>query len=394
MPKKNTKAAKGGGSIRQRKDGLWEARYTVGRDPGTGKQVRKSVYGHTQQETRKKLAQAVAAIDRGDYVEPQKMTVGEWLDTWAESYLSNVKPSTRYNYEGCIRNHLKPAFGAIQLGSLPPHMVQSFYNGLSAERDRQPGLAPSTIHLIHLVLNEAMKQAVRLGYIRSNPATFCTLPQKKQKEKTPIDGAAVGAFLNAVKGNRFETLFTVALFTGMREGELLGLLWECVDFEHGTVYIDKQLQRKRELGKAGSYVLTSTKNGKPRTISPAPLVMEILRKHQRKQAENRLKAGRAWEDKGLVFPDELGGFLSAFVVYQMFKKVAASIGMSSATFHDLRHSYAVAAIRAGDDVKTVQGNLGHATAAFTLNVYGHVTEAMKQESAARMEAYISGVLGL
>lgn len=391
MPRKNTKAAKGGGSIRQRKDGLWEGRYTVGRDAGTGKQIRKSVYGQTQQEARKKLAQAVAAIDRGDYMEPQKMTVGAWLDTWAASYLLDVKPSTRYYYEACIRNHLKPAFGAVRLEALHPHAVQKFYNGLSVERDGKPGLSPSTVRLVHLVLAEAMGKAVELGYIRKNPASVCTLPRKEAKEKAPLDGEAVGAFLEAVKGHRFETLFTVALFTGMREGELLGLLWDCVDFERGTVCIDKQLQRDRE---SGGYVLASTKNGKCRVISPAPHVMELLRNHWRKQAENRLRAGRAWENRGLVFPDELGGFLSSFVVYQAFKRVAASIGMPSATFHDLRHSYAVAAIRAGDDVKTIQGNLGHATAAFTLNIYGHVTEAMKQESAARMEAYISGVLGL
>lgn len=394
MPRKNTKTAKGGGSIRQRKDGLWEGRYTVGRDAGTGKQIRKSVYGQTQQEARKKLAQAVAAIDRGDYVEPQKMTVGAWLDVWAGSYLPDVKPSTRYYYEGCIRNHLKPAFGAVRLESLRPHAVQKFYNGLSAGKDGKPGLSPSTVRLVRLVLAEAMGKAVELGYIRNNPAAACILPRKEAKEKTPLDGEAVGAFLEAIKGHRFESLFTVALFTGMREGELLGLLWDCVDFERGTICIDKQLQRKRELGGPRSYILTSTKTGKSRIISPAPMVMELLRKHWRQQAENRLRAGRAWENRGLVFPDELGGFLSSYVVYQSFKKVAAAIGMPSSTFHDLRHSYAVAAIRAGDDVKTIQGNLGHATAAFTLNIYGHVTEAMKQESAARMEAYITGVLGL
>lgn len=394
MARKTTRAANGGGSIRQRKDGLWEARYTVGRDPGTGKQVRKSVYGQTQKEARQKLAQAVAAIDRGDYIEPQKMTVGAWLDTWAASYLGNVKQSTRSYYEGCIRNHLKPAFGAVRLDALHPHTIQGFYNSLSMERDGRPPLAPSTVQLIHLVLNEALKQAVKLGYIRNNPAASCTLPRKEHKEKTPLDGEAVGAFLEAVNGHRFETLFTVALFTGMREGELLGLLWDCVDFERGTIRIDKQLQRKRDYGKPRNFILTSTKNGKARTITPAPLVMELLHKHRIRQAENRLRAGRAWEDRDLVFPDELGGFLSSYVVYQAFKKVAASIGMPSATFHDLRHSYAVAAIRAGDDIKTVQGNLGHATASFTLDIYGHVTEAMKQESASRMEAYISGVLGL
>lgn len=322
------------------------------------------------------------------------MTMGAWLDTWAASYLGSVKHSTRSCYEGCIRNHLKPAFGSVRLEALHPHMIQSFYNGLSVEQDGRQGLASSTVQLIHLVLNEALKQAVKLGYIRNNPAAVCTLPRKERKEKTPLDGETVGAFLEAVKGHRFETLFTVALFTGMREGELLGLMWDCVDFERGTIRIDKQLQRKREFGKPHNFILTSTKSGKARTITPAPLVMKILREHWRRQAENRLRAGRAWEDRGLVFPDELGGFMSSFVVYQAFKKVAASIGMPSATFHDLRHSYAVAAIRAGDDIKTVQGNLGHATASFTLDVYGHVTEAMKQESAARMEAYISGVLGL
>ena len=392
MPRKSTKAAKGGGSIRQRKDGLWEGRYTVGRDPGTGKQVRKSVYGQTQQEARKKLSQAVAAIDRGDYVEPQKMTVGAWLDTWATSYLGNVKPGTRYNYDGCIKNHLKPAFGAVKLEALQPHMIQSFYNGLSLERDGRPGLAPATVHLIHQVLHGALDRAVRLGYIRSNPAALCILPRNVHREKTPLDGETVGIFLEAVKGHRFETVFTAALLTGMREGELLGLMWECVDFERGTIRIDKQLQRVR--GEKRTFALTSTKSGKPRTISPAPLVMELLRRHWRRQAEDRLRAGSAWEDKGLVFSDELGGFTPPYSVSLAFKKVAASIGMPSATFHDLRHSYAVAAIRAGDDIKTVQGNLGHATASFTLDVYGHVTEAMKQESAARMEAYITGTLGL
>ena len=175
---------------------------------------------------------------------------------------------------------------------------------------------------------------------------------------------------------------------------MLGLLWDCVDFERGTIRIDKQLLRMKERGTDHPLILASTKSGKARTITPAPLVMELLKKHWRQQAENRLRVGRAWINKGGVFADELGNFIPHSVVYQAFKKVAASIGMPSATFHDLRHSYAVAAIRAGDDIKTVQGNLGHATASFTLDVYGHVTEAMKQESAARMEAYITGTLGL
>ena len=394
MAKKNTKAAKGGGSIRQRKDGLWEARYTVGRNPATGKPVRKSIYGNTQGEVRKKLTQVIASIDNGDYIDPPKMTMGKWLDIWAADYIGNVKPNTRYHYTGIIKNHIAPALGSVRLSSLHPHTVQGFINSLSSERDGKPGLSPSTVRSVHLVLNEALRQAVKLGYIRSNPAECCTLPRMEKKEREPIDGETVGKFLEAIKGHRFEALFTVALFTGMREGEVLGLMWDCVDFERGTILIDKQLQVVREYGKEQVFTFSSTKNGKARSISPAPLVFRVLEKHRGKQAENRLKAGPLWEDKGLVFPDELGRELSRFAVYSAFKRVAASLGMPSATFHDLRHSYAVAAIRAGDDAKTVQGNLGHATAAFTLEIYAHVTEEMKRDSASRMNAYISDVLGL
>lgn len=136
------------------------------------------------------------------------------------------------------------------------------------------------------------------------------------------------------------------------------------------------------------------KNDKARTVTPAAWVMKLLRTHRARQAEQRLKAGKLWEDSGLVFTDELGHHLAVYTIYRAFKKVAAEIGRPDARFHDLRHSYAVAAIRSGDDIKTVQGNLGHATAAFTLDVYGHVTDQMKKESAARMDSYIKDVLGL
>ena len=178
----------------------------------------------------------------------------------------------------------------------------------------------------------------------------------------------------------------------MREGEALGLLWECVDFEKGTILIKHQLQREKK--KNGAYIFAPLKNDKARTITPAPWVMDVLRAHRAKQAQQHLMAGSQWENSGLVFTDERGHHLAIHTVYTAFKKVATSIGRPDARFHDLRHSYAVAAIRSGDDIKTVQGNLGHATAAFTLDVYGHVTDQMKQASAARMENYIKAVLKL
>ena len=198
--------------------------------------------------------------------------------------------------------------------------------------------------------------------------------------------------MKAIQGHRFETLYTVTLFTGLREGEVLGLKWDCVDFKKGTLTIDKQLQLEKKKG--GQHVFVPPKNDRARTVTPAAWVMKLLRTHRARQAEQRLKAGKLWEDSGLVFTDELGHHLAVYTIYRAFKKVAAEIGRPDARFHDLRHSYAVASIRSGDDVKTVQGNMGHATAAFTLDVYGHVTDQMKKESAARMDSYIKDVLGL
>lgn len=393
MPRKsNTRAAQGAGTIRQRKDGRWEARYTVGRDPGTGKQVQRSVYGATQQEVRKKLAQLTAALDAGTYKEPCKMTVGQWLDIWSADYLGGVKPFTVVSYTGHIKNHLKPALGSVKLEALNAHTIQAFYNSLGADQEGKPGLSPKTVKNIHGVLHKALQQAVKIGYLRFNPADACELPRAVRKELKPLDEEQSKAFLKAIQGHRYEMLYTVTLFTGMREGEALGLMWECVDFKKGTILINKQMQREKK--KNGQYLLVPTKNGKSRTITPAPWVMKLLRTQRAKQAEQQLRAGPMWEDSGLVFTNELGHHLAIHTVYKDFKQIAASIGCPDTRFHDLRHSYAVAAIRSGDDIKTVQGNLGHATAAFTLDVYGHVTDQMKRESAARMESYIKDVLNL
>lgn len=393
MPRKsNTRAAQGSGTIRQRKNGRWEARYTVGRDPGTGKQIQRSVYGDTQQEVRKKLAQLTAALDAGTYKEPCRMTVGQWLDIWTAEYLGGVKPATAFLYEQQVRLYLKPALGAVKLEALTAPAIQRLYNALGKGKGARRALSPKSIKNIHGILHKALQQAVAVGYLRFNPADNCTLPRIERKEIQPLNDQQIGAFLKAIDGHRHELLYKVALFTGMREGELLGLAWTCVDFEHGTITIEQQLRREQKKG--GGYYITTPKNGKPRIINPAPWVMQLLRKQRARQSELRLKAGPAWIDSGMVFTNEMGGYLSRGTVYDCFKRIMEQIGIPDKRFHDLRHTFAVASLRAGDDIKTVQGNLGHHTAAFTLDVYGHVTEQMRQDSAQRMEGYIQDVLNL
>lgn len=390
------KAAAGTGTIRKKtvtRSGkeytFWEARYTAGYDPGTGKQIQRSISGKTQKEVAKKLKEATAALDSGTYTAPNKMTVGQWMDIWTDEYLGAVKPRTVDLYKGVTKSRIKPGLGAIKLEALAPHTIQSFYNTLSKPKNGTSGLAPKTIRNLHGILHKALQQAVANGYIKVNPADSCVLPRAARKELKPMDENMITAFLRAVQDHQFEELFTVTLFTGMREGEALGLQWDCVDLTKGTITIDKQLQLIR--GSKGQYQMVPTKNSKSRTISIAPYVASTLRRVKHRQLENRIRYGECWEDSGFVFTDALGHHLSASSVYKSFKKVMVEIGSPETRFHDLRHSYAVASIRSGDDIKTVQENLGHATAAFTLDVYGHVTEQMKKESAARMEQFIKAV---
>lgn len=413
MPRKsNTRAAQGSGTIRQRADGTWEARFVVGHDPGTGKPVRKSVYAKTQKEVRQKLAQAVAAVDNKSYREPCKMTLGEWLDIWVDTYLKDVKPRTLKIYQDDIRLHIKPYLAAVKLNELDTHTVQRFFNTLLKSGKRVPKrdkegkivkkngktvyesapLSSKTVKNVHGVLHGALRQAVVNRYIPINPADgdFCKLPKIQKQEIKPLDEVQIADFLKAIHGDQFEELFLVTLFTGLRQGEVLGLTWDCVDFDNGTLLVNKQMQLHQEQG-IKAYQLVPTKNSKSRTITAAPSVMSLLRRRRAIQAQQHLEAGPLWQDSDLVFTDELGRHLTKSSVYRSFKKIVAAIGRPDARFHDLRHSYAVAAIRSGDDIKTVQGNLGHATAAFTLDVYGHVTDQMKQASAARMEAFIKSV---
>ncbi len=386
------KSAKGSGTIRKKtvtRNGkeytYWEARITTGRDPGTGKQVQRSFSGKTQKEVREKMQAAAVEVNQGTYTAPSKLTVGQWMDLWASDYLGAVKPSTVRNYRDLIRLHIKPALGAVQLQDIHAHTVQNFINSI----DR----APATVRLICGVLSAALEKAMELGYIPQNPVKRCTLPRKEQKEIHPLDDGELAALLGAAEGGEIEHLITVALFTGMRMSELLGLTWDCVDYNSGTITVNKQLAPP-EQRKAGE-VFTTPKSHKSRTVAAAPSVLEALKAQRRRQIENQLQAGSMWDNAhNLVFTNVTGGLIPQRDMERRFRAVADAAGLGGMRFHDCRHTFAVNALRAGDDVKSVQGNLGHATAAFTLDRYGHFTETMRQASAARMEGFIKNVLNL
>ena len=331
----------------------------------------------------------MAEIDDGSYLDPCSVKFGDWLDLWLETYVSpTVKPYTTDSYTNICNRYLKPYLGRYKLSQLSALPIQKMYNELQQEHK----LSAKTVKNIHGVLHRALTQAVKLQMIRTNPSDLCDLPKVTRKEIQPMEQDDITAFLRVLRGHKYERLYAVTLFTGMRQGEVLGLTWDCVDFQRCTLTVSKQLQKTKKVG--GEYTLVSTKSGKSRIITVAPSVMEFLREEKRWQEQMQILAGSAWDNPwNLVFTNELGRHLVHFTVYKHFKEIVREIGMPKERFHDLRHSYAVVSIENGDDMKTVQTNLGHATSSFTLDVYGHVSQRMHQQSAERMERFIQSVTG-
>lgn len=389
------RGAKGSGMIRQRSDGRWEARYTVGRDPGTGKQIQKSIYGKTQNEVRRKLNGIIKDIDDGQYSDDGSMTVGRWMDIWLEEYTLNIKDTTKRSYSDQIRLHIKPGLGAVKLSKLTPLMIQRFYNKLSesgriVREDRKqqedPGLSARSVRNVHNVLHKALKQATRPPHslIKYNPADAVELPRVVEKEMNTLTKEEIAALLNDLKNDWHYPMFYVAMFCGLRRGELLGLQWKNIDFEKRTIRITGQLQRERKKG--GINRIVPLKNDKTRVIYPADSVFDVLLDHKHIQDIIKKDAGDKWQDTGAVFTNPTGGWLEGSAVYRCLMRHLANIGIEDVRLHDLRHTFATISIAEGVDIKTLQEELGHHDPGFTLRVYGHTQETMKREAAAKIQS--------
>ena len=405
------KRASGDGTIAKRtviRNGkqytFWEGRLTVGIDPGTGKQKRKTFTGATQKEVREKMQETAVSVNQGQFFEPTRLTVKEWFNIWLSEYMGDKKPLTVQQYRSMSETHIFPAIGAVKLANLTAPQIQKFYNDLAKEgkttkrKNQKTGkvetvktdkpLSAKSIKNIHGIINKALNTAMQQGLIRSNAARLVTVPKVIQAEMQPLTEEQQKAFFEAIQGHDFKNLYTVMIFTGLREGEAVGLTWDCINFKRGTMTVYRQLQRTP--GKWSEWRFAPLKNSKTRTIKLSPFVLNLLEQQKKKQKVVKIPAE---DETAFVFTNDLGQHLHTETVYNNFKRIATQIGVPRARVHDLRHTFAVISLQNGDDYKTVQNALGHATAAFTLNVYGHVSERMMEEHANRQQQYIAS-LGL
>jgi integrase len=338
---------------------------------------RRYVTGKTREEVRGKLAKAMSDRDGGLVFDAGNLTVGEYLDRWlSDSVRATVRASTYERHEGIVRTHLKPTLGRIKVKNLTPTHVRGFHR-----EKLDAGLAPSTVRKIHSTLHKALSQAVADGLIPRNAAAV-KAPRPDPEEMHPLSAEEAKALLETVRGDRFEALYVLAITTGLRRGELLGLRWKDVDLESGVLRVGRALVRE-----GGRYRLgeTKTKRGH-RSIRLTSLALRTLRAHRKRQLEEKMRFAGLYEDGGLIFATRKGTPVNPEnLVKRSFKPLLERAGLPEIRFHDLRHTCATLLLGRGVHPKLVQELLGHATIAMTLDTYSHFLPSMGDQTARAME---------
>lgn len=365
--KNRARRGRGEGSIFQRGDGRWTASITVGQN-ANGRRVRKVVYGATKGEVQDKLSRLQHQKLDGMLSSSEKLTLATFLDRWLED---SARPSIRWAtyvcYEGIIRLHVSPKIGGLRLDRVTPAHVQGLYSAL--ERD---GVSCHIRRLCHAVLRRALKQALKWGIVPRNVCDAAEAPRLTKRDIQPLNGEQVAKLMKAAKGERLEALYTVAIATGMRLGELFGLQWQDVDLDAGAVTVRQTLS---EAGKKIALREPKTAKSRRRIELPSLAVVALLDHRKAMLAEGSLAAG-------YVFCSRSGGPIRRSNFHrQQFKPLLTKAGLPSIRFHDLRHTSATLLLLGGAHPKVVQERLGHSQISVTLDVYSHVLPGMQREAA-------------
>jgi len=372
------------GTIEKRASG-YSIRCDVGVDPVTGKRIQKRQSGFaTKKEADAALAKLISEVDQKRHPNASKMTVADWLNKWLDMHCSEgLSASTVRGYRMIVELHLIPSLGGVKLAKLTALQIQDYYTGTQAsgrkdaKKSREGNLSPRTVAQHHRVLHRALKQAVRLGLIPSNPCDMVDPPRYEKVAPETLSDQDVPKVLETVRGTYLYIPVLIALATGARRGEILGLRWVDVDFERSTVTIRQNLLRiKRQ------FIFRQPKTAESiRAVKLPKSVINELRSHQVKQKKWRLAAGQAWSDTNLVCMHEDGSPINPDSLSSYFRAVMKDAGFQGISFHGLRHSHATILLKWDVHPKKVSERLGHSSTKLTMDTYSHVTPTMQDEVA-------------
>jgi integrase len=383
-------------TIKQKASGLYYADIRLGRDPATGRPVRRTVYGATSDAVQDQLVTLQHEQRRGVPLEIGRQRLDAYLTDWLEhSVAPRRRPDTIDRYRRAIDHHIVPYLGHVRLNQLKPEHVERLLTALltsgrlarhAKEAATMPaGLAPASVLLVRAVLRRALGQAVRRGHLARNAAALIDPPPAVAPEALVLDDDQARALLAAATSTRLEGIVTIALGLGLRQAEALGLTWDDIDLDAGVVHVRRQLK-----GSGGVWRLDELKTPSSRRDLPLPAVVAAaLRQHRARQAQERLLSGRDWRGSPwpLVFPSSAGTPWMARNLTRAFKALLARAGLPTALhWHELRHSAGSLLHARGVDLATIKAILGHSQIAVTANRYTHVATATTRQAAVAMDA--------
>ncbi len=372
------------GHIRQRSDNSFEIRYSLGTDPVTGKwKVKTVTFKGTRKEVNGELQRILKALNTGDYVEPTKLTTGEYLKQWIDTIRSQVSPKTYDRYADIVNKFLIPTFGNHLLNKLSPAIIQSAYNTweTSGRRDKKGGgLSPRTRLHFHRILSSALKHAVQLQLIARNHAAFVKPARTKKTAITTLTIEQSAILLEALRGKNVFVPVLLALTTGMRRGEILALRWKNIDFEKKIVRVVESLEQSRK-----GLRFKAPKTERTRAVVLPDYAVEELLAWKEKQTQELKELGIEQTQETLVACRYDGEPLwPSSVTHEFIKAIRKLPNLPRIRFHDLRHSHATQLLTEGVHPKITQERLGHSTITTTLDLYSHVTDTMQDDAALKL----------
>ena len=325
-------------------------------------------------------------INQGIHINPNNITLGEFMDEWLEEVASNnIRESSFKRYKSLTENHIKPTLGDIELQALKPIHIQKKIISeklKSGNLKTGEGLSAETINMILNIIHGALDTAVKWEMVVKNVAKLVDRPRVEKKEMDYLDPDQVKVFLKeAKKDEGYYPILLTAVMTGLRRGELLGLRWKDVNFTAKQIAIRKSLTRRDS-----EYVLTEPKSDSSiRTVAVPSIVIKTFKKERKKQAERELKYEGGYNEKGLIFTKKDGSFIHPNTLTRHYKKILKKANLPEIRFHDLRHTHATLMLSQGEEPKVISERLGHSTISITLDRYSHVLPNMQQEAADRLE---------
>lgn len=374
------------GHIKKRAQGSWTIVLDYGTDSETGKRRQHwSTIRGTKKEAEKKLSELLHQIDVGSFLKPTKLTFGEYLKMWFTDYVcTSVRAATAEGYRIIIERHLIPSLGTVPLYQLSPSQIQRYYGEAitRGRRDNKGGLSARTVMHHHRLIREVLSHAIKRGMLTRNVADAVDPPRPVVKEMKILDAEGVQRLLLGAKETMYFPLIHLAVFTGMRRSELLGLRWKDLDLIEGTVSISQAMHCLP----GGRIVFEQPKTSKSkRLVSLSSDAVLALRAHQETEEANLALADRSLEKDRLVFSQLDGSPFLPNTVTHAFGKIAKRVGLDGIHLHSLRHTHASIMLQQGVSPKAVADRLGHSTVTVTLDTYSHVTPGIKEEAARRFE---------